>query len=33
VKLVRDIPKDKTADVEENIKRLIKAWEWKQKVL
>jgi len=29
VKLVRDIPKEKTADVEENIKRLIKAWEWK----
>jgi len=33
VKLVRDIPKEKTADVEENIKRLMKAWEWKQKVL
>jgi hypothetical protein len=29
VKLVRDIPKDRTTDVEENIKRLIKAWEWK----
>jgi len=33
VKLVRDIPEDRTADVEENIKRLMKAWEWKEKVL